>query len=69
MAEWLQARSTDRKRDTPPLGAADGTIAGRLNLGEITVKKPMSRRFDKPGLRDRAQLIEQSWGRAPGHDQ
>lgn len=68
-AEWL-SRLTPREQEMAR-AALDGvpncTIAARLAISEITVKKHMSRIFDKLEVRNRAQLIKQFWTARAGH--
>ncbi len=69
-AQWL-GKLTPREQEVVHAaldGAANCTIAGRLNISEITVKKHMSRIFEKLGVRNRAQLIKQFWVARSGQD-
>lgn len=62
-AAWL-GRLTPREREVAQAaldGAPNCTIAARLQISEITVKKHMSRIFEKLQVRNRAQLIRQYW--------
>ncbi len=56
---------TAREKDVAHI-AAEGvpncTIAARLDISEITVKKHMSNIFTKLGVRNRAELIRKFWG-------
>lgn len=55
---------TEREREVA-LAATEGlpncSIAARLNVSEITVKKHMSRIFEKLNVRNRAELIKAFW--------
>ncbi|MDH5377896.1 MAG: helix-turn-helix transcriptional regulator, partial [Gammaproteobacteria bacterium] len=42
-------------------GLANCSIAARLDVSEITIKKHMSRIFEKTGTRNRNQLIQKYW--------
>ena len=68
--QWL-SKLTPREQEVVHAaldGVANCTIAGRLNISEITVKKHMSRIFEKLGVRNRAQLIKQFWAARSGQD-
>ncbi len=55
---------TPREREVA-LGAVEGlancAIAAKLDVSEVTVKKHMSRIFEKLGVRNRRELIKQYW--------
>lgn len=42
-------------------GLPNCTIAARLNIGEVTVKKHMGNIFSKLGIRNRSELIKRFW--------
>src|SRR3569623_673497 len=67
--EWL-SRLTPREQEVVRAaldGVSNCTIAARLAISEITVKKHMSRIFEKLEVRNRAHLIKQFWAARAGH--
>ncbi|MBI3773387.1 MAG: AAA family ATPase [Gammaproteobacteria bacterium] len=61
---------TEREREVA-LAATEGlpncSIAARLNVSEITVKKHMSRIYEKLGIRNRSELIKAFWRSTASH--
>lgn len=60
---WLE-QLTLREREVAQAaaeGLANCSIAKRLDISEITVKKHMSRIFEKLGVRNRAELVKRYW--------
>ena len=69
-AAWL-GKLTPREQQVVQAaldGASNATIAARLEISEITVKKHMSRIFEKVRVRNRAQLFKQFWAARAGHE-
>lgn len=71
MADHPLLKSLTEREQQVALAAAEGlpncSIAARLDISEITVKKHMSRIFDKLQVRNRAQLIKVFWRGTSAH--